>query len=105
MSPTRSIAAALSVILGATILLGACGSRGPLDDTSWFPANGTGDDASVDSSDDALANADSSDASADVTDAAQAADAHEGGIAQCGLCVAQQCGSDVLQCLTDSTCR
>ena len=86
---------ALSVSLVLPILIAACGSRGPLDDTAYGDAStdvGQKLDASVDAA------ADSPpplvDARADVPP-----------IINCAQCVAQQCGQKIATCIQDTQCR
>ena len=88
--------AAIAFFLAA--VLGACGSRGPLDD------------------DIILINADSGVIDSGVIDSAPVVDSAPPpisdaaidtgtGLIQCGTCVAEQCGTDVLTCITDPACQ
>jgi len=94
----RFIASLFACGLGA-LAVAACGSRGPLDL----------DVGAIDV--DASATVDASDANADVAISDAPADAPvETGpdgnpLVNCGQCLAQQCGQQILMCLTDTTCR
>jgi hypothetical protein len=97
--------AALSFLAALAV---ACGSRGPLDvDVIEVPGNGNGNDAGGTPTTQADAGG-GDDTQADAsapTDAASAVDApHEAGLINCGTCVAQNCGSKIVTCLTDPTC-
>lgn len=84
------------------VLAVACGARGPLDIIVVEEAPDADVDAAVDVS---------------VVDAADASDAHdaaeeEGGggfdggpIVNCGSCVVQSCGTQLLTCIESTTCR
>ena len=93
-----------AVIAGASLgLLVACGARGSLDDQiiDVYPDAGPTFDASIDVAD----------AAPDVApDAAEEAgdDAADGGgnpVVDCVTCVGQMCGTDLVQCLTNTDCR
>jgi hypothetical protein len=78
--------------------LGACGSRGPLDDDIILvsPDSGVIDSGGTD----AISVVDS----APPVDAAPPPVDAGTGLIQCGTCVASQCGTDVTTCLTDPAC-
>jgi predicted small lipoprotein YifL len=90
----------------AAVCLAACGSRGPLDVAvvESSPATG-GDDAGatvdanvVDAA--SLADATAVDAAPPPVDAAP-----EASLINCGACVAQSCGTQIVTCLTNTSCR
>ncbi|HEY3819731.1 MAG TPA: hypothetical protein VGL81_21330 [Polyangiaceae bacterium] len=94
----------LPAALFATFLLVACGARGPLDIDVIEIVEGPegGADVAVEASADA---ADASD-SGDAADAAEETQGFDGGpIVNCGSCVVQSCGQQLLTCLTSTTCR
>jgi predicted small lipoprotein YifL len=78
-------------------VLGACGSRGPLDDDLVTVVDSGVIEASV--------------VDANVPDVVAVVDAGKPvvdagtGLIQCGTCVAQTCGTDVTTCLTDPSCQ
>ncbi len=100
--------------LAGVALVCACGSRGPLDVT--IVEEGPAPDAATDASIDARAEAshDASDGGGDVSTDARvdaleaAADTSmpfDGGpLVNCGICLAQSCGSQLLTCITSSGC-
>jgi predicted small lipoprotein YifL len=94
--PPRAIALWLAIFAGVS--LGACGSRGPLDIEI---VQGTADDAGVD------ATPPLADAADDVAtvDAAPVDAGHEASLVDCGTCLAQQCGQQILKCVQATTCR
>jgi hypothetical protein len=79
------------------LAIAACGSRGPLDlDVIEVAADAsTAVDAGVDVA---------ADTAADVHEASVDA-APEASLVNCGQCVAQTCGQQILQCVTDTNCR
>ncbi|MEO7113524.1 MAG: hypothetical protein ABI183_24005 [Polyangiaceae bacterium] len=77
-------------------VLGACGSRGPLDDDIVAVTDAGITDAITDQV--SLPDVAVVDSAPPVVDAGT-------GLIQCGTCVAQQCGPDVTQCLTDPSCQ
>jgi len=86
--------AAFAFFLAA--VLGACGSRGPLDDGITTSTDSGIQDAALDQQvvvDSALP---------PVVDSGFDAGT---GLIQCGTCVAQQCGGTVTACLADASCR
>jgi hypothetical protein len=101
-------AASLSLGALAVVALGACGSRGSLD-YDIVQVVAAGDDASTETPD------------ADVPDTNATIDVNvpdtnvpvdtgvdapvEASVINCGLCVATSCGSDIVACLTDTTCQ
>lgn len=106
--------APVAIALTTATLVCACGARGPLDiivveeaplDASTDATRGVeaGAEASVDGSADA---ADAADAAPDAQDAApDSMTGFDGGaIFNCGSCVVQTCGTQVLSCVTSSTC-
>jgi hypothetical protein len=76
-------------------VLGACGSRGPLDDEIILVTDSGVVEASIDS---AVPDSAVADSAPPVVDAGT-------GLIQCGTCVAQQCGTDVTTCITDPSCQ
>jgi hypothetical protein len=86
-----------------TLTIVACGSRGPLDiDVIEYvnDASATVDGAGDDGAGDGANNGDggASDGPVDV--------GPEGNpLVNCGQCIAQSCGQQVLTCITDTTCR
>lgn len=77
-------------------VLGACGSRGPLDDDLvTITDSGVVDTGIVDAN---VTDVIVVDSAPPVVDAGT-------GLIQCGTCVAQQCGTDVTTCLTDPSCQ
>jgi len=94
----RIRAIVLASCFAASTAVAACGSRGPLDIEI---VEATQADAAADV---APPPVDASDAAPDVHDAA--ADApHEATLADCGQCLAQQCGSVLVACLQSLPCR
>ena len=93
--PPRAFAVSLAVF--AAVSVGACGSRGPLD----IEIVGTSADAGLDAA------VPLTDAADDVAppDAAPADAGHEASLIDCGTCLAQQCGPQILKCVQSTTCR
>jgi predicted small lipoprotein YifL len=95
----RRVLAPIFAVAFGVIAVAACGSRGPLDL----------DVGAVDV--DASATVDASDANVDAiaVDAPedQAVETGPDGnpLVNCGQCLAQMCGQQILACLTDTTCR
>jgi hypothetical protein len=89
----------------ALVFAAACGSRGPLDIGLIYGADG-GDGSIADAAPD-VANADaSSDSPAgDAAGDAAGDGAVDAGPLACAACIAQNCGADVLGCVTSTTCR
>lgn len=106
MKPRRSIvrralASTLASALAALAVL-ACGSRGPLD-IEVIEINGV-DGATVDGAElDGATHDGSADSAPDVVSDGRA----DGGnpLVNCGQCLAQSCGQQVLACITDTNCR
>ncbi|HEY6461845.1 MAG TPA: hypothetical protein VIY73_16885 [Polyangiaceae bacterium] len=89
-------------------LLVACGARGPLDITviEQGPADADVDAPGVDAGIDASETG-TGDGSLDAADAPdEGAPGFDGGpIVNCGSCVIQNCGSQLLTCIQSTTCR
>ena len=92
-------------LLGAAALVCACGARGPLDIivVEQGPLDASVEAAPVEASVDAR---DAADAPPDVLDAAaEAAMGFDGGpLVNCGICLAQTCGTQLLTCVTSPMC-
>ena len=102
----RTLVPLVSTALAASLVVSlvACGSRGPLD-IEVIEYNGVSG-ATVDGADLDGAGVDGGlhgDAKSDAAGDARA----EGGnpLVNCGQCVAQNCGTQVLTCITDTACR
>jgi hypothetical protein len=82
--------------IGGGCAMAACGSRGPLDfDVAITSADASSDVVAVDAAGEAAA-----------ADAARDARAEAGpSLAQCGSCVAQQCGASILACVQNPGCQ
>jgi hypothetical protein len=99
--------ALFSAALAAPVLVVACGARGPLDIEviKEFPEGSVPLDAVADvpgETSDVAAN----DVLADVIDAAPEAMGPDGGpLVNCGSCIAQNCGQQLITCLTSTGCR
>jgi hypothetical protein len=102
-----SSAAPVSALLVLSALAVACGSRGPLDVDiiQLAPDTDAGATPVVDSGQDATVVVDAG--PKPVADTGPSVDANpprEAGVVNCGLCVAQSCGSDIVTCVTDQEC-
>jgi hypothetical protein len=104
----RSVSRAAALALfGAAVV--ACGVRGPLDSDviQEVASDGGGNPGPGPSVDSGGGGEDANpgvDASAPV-DATPAVDApHEASLINCGTCVAQSCGTQIVSCLTNTTC-
>ncbi|MBL8606692.1 MAG: hypothetical protein JNL38_05200 [Myxococcales bacterium] len=91
----------LVVVLGGLRAVAGCGSRGPLDtDPLVQPATGDASDAATS---DAAEDSSARDAS---TDRAAPRDARaEAGPLDCPVCLLQDCGTKILECVQDAGCR
>ncbi len=98
MAPPRRTLTCLFCALGFG-LVGACGSRGPLDAEEALPAGGAADAQAADAAGDAAVLAD---ATPDRGDART--DGGPVGPIACGLCVAQGCGAPILACVQNPSC-
>jgi len=85
----------LGAMLGTTVALAACGSRGPLDIEVVQPASDGGDASVIEASIDA----NPSDASAEANGGGL-----ESGVVPCAECVGQHCGAELVGCVTSSGC-
>ena len=80
-------------------VIAACGARGPLDDDAVLDASTTGADVGTD---DVSIIPDAAPPPVD----APADSASEGGsIVECGACLIQSCGADILKCVQATGCR
>lgn len=100
MSATSFLRRGVPAALFTGLVLVACGARGPLDVTVIeevpTPEGGATLDAPVDVVD-----------ATDATDASEeeAAGRDAGALVNCGTCVAQSCGQELLTCITSTACR
>jgi hypothetical protein len=89
------VGAGLTLACVATV--GACGSRGPLDDDGPIGGYGAADAGTVDASAD--------DAAPPPPDARADAPAEGGSILGCGTCLAGQCSQGILKCVQTPACQ
>ena len=97
--------AAIAVAVSALVLVAACGSRGPLDVV--IVEEGPGDAAVDVVTVDVTEEPEAGDAAADAEDAAEeAAPGFDGGpLINCGSCIAQSCGQQLITCISSTACR
>lgn len=89
--------------MAGLLLVAACGSRGPLDIGLIYGADG-GDASVVDATPDVAQEA-TVDAPVDAPAEASGDGAVDGGVLACGSCIAQNCGADIVTCVTNMACR
>jgi predicted small lipoprotein YifL len=102
-SQLRARSLAVPVAIAGAIGLAACGARGPLevDVIDVYPDAGPTSDASIL---DAAPEATLPDAAPDAT-GDDAADGNGNPVVDCVSCVGQMCGTDLIDCLTNTDCR
>ena len=102
MAATSPLRRAAPAALVTAFVLVACGARGPLDVTVIEVVEGPegGADVGVDAA------ADATDASEAATDSAPETQGFDAGpLVNCGTCVYQSCGTQLISCLTSTSCR